>query len=277
MTASAGHASTDVPAVVLVHGWAGSTAAWASLSEHWSAPSPLVAVPLPGSPGASGRFAHTVDGAVDAVREALDAYDGPAVVVGHSMGGQISLELNVDDPRIVGEVVIDPAYGASEADAVASQEWAERIDADGHVAVRSFFDEAMGAALTAGVRRQVLTDVSSTPPATIASYLRSEYLGPAAIGPADRAATLISRRRAPVLALYPSDRAATFERAHAGAGTRVEVWEGRGHYLHLEEPARFCRRLEAWVSGLRTAVLASDGGPAAGRPLRRTASTRRNR
>ncbi len=260
MTASVGMASTPVPATVLVHGWAGSPAVWSSVVERWTAPPPLIPVALPGSPGDSSGLPCTIDGALAAVRRVLDEIGAPVVVVGHSMGGQISLTLAVDDPRVVGEVVIDPAYGATAAEADASAAWAGRIEAIGHAAVREFFDEALGRRLPADSRRAVLADVEATDPAAIASYLRSEYLGPEAIGRADRSAELADRRRVPLLAMYSNEAAAAFERAHARADATIEVWPGRGHYLQLEEPDRFCRRLQAWLAELpATSDLAVPG------------------
>ena len=78
--------------ILLVHGaWHGAWA-WATLEKHLDASERrIVAVDLPSS-GVDAGMLGGLDADVDAVRRALDHLDEPAIVVGHSYGGQVITE-----------------------------------------------------------------------------------------------------------------------------------------------------------------------------------------
>ncbi|MFI2488790.1 alpha/beta fold hydrolase [Promicromonospora kroppenstedtii] len=105
--AAPGADGATVPAVVLVHGITASHRAWPAVVE--ALPGRRVIAPdLRGRgrsndlPGPYGMAAHADD--VAAVIRALA--DGPAVVVGHSMGGFVSLVLTHRHPDLVGRLVL---------------------------------------------------------------------------------------------------------------------------------------------------------------------------
>jgi pimeloyl-ACP methyl ester carboxylesterase len=55
-------------------------------------------------------------------------------------------------------------------------------------------------------------------------------------------------RRCPVLAVHSSPAAAAWERTTLNHPlSRVELWEGTGHYLHKERPAGLAALLRAWA------------------------------
>lgn len=96
-----------LPAVVLVHGITASHRAWPAIAA--ALPGRRVIAPdlrgrgrSNGLPGPYGMAAHADD--VAAVVRALA--DGPAVVVGHSMGGFVSLVLTHRHPDLVGRLVL---------------------------------------------------------------------------------------------------------------------------------------------------------------------------
>jgi pimeloyl-ACP methyl ester carboxylesterase len=85
---------TGSPALVLIHGLGGSTATWdgvvAALSDRYT----TVAVDLlghGGSPVPEDPALYTRDAALTDLDEVLDSIDGPVVLVGHSLGGYLSL------------------------------------------------------------------------------------------------------------------------------------------------------------------------------------------
>ncbi|MFD6445183.1 alpha/beta fold hydrolase [Promicromonospora sp. NPDC060204] len=105
--AAAGPDGAPLPAVVLVHGITASHRAWPAVVE--ALPGRRVIAPdLRGRgrsnalPGPYGMAAHADD--VAAVIGALA--DGPAVVVGHSMGGFVSLVLTHRHPDLVARLVL---------------------------------------------------------------------------------------------------------------------------------------------------------------------------
>ncbi|GAB2622794.1 hypothetical protein GCM10027067_38700 [Pseudactinotalea suaedae] len=187
-------------------------------------------------------------GGVAAVVADLEA-NGPAILVGHSLGGQVTTLAHVARPDlVVAEAVIDPAYGHPDRDRARLEEWALSVERAPLATVEAFVNGAFGPATPEGVRASVLADLRGTDPAAFASYLRSEYLDPGAIGLASASAAVLAGRRRPTLAFYSTESAADLERRTGRA--KVLVWPGHGHYLHLEDPARFVTELDEWLDTL---------------------------
>jgi len=100
---------SDLPNIVLVHG------AWADGSS-WSA----VIEPLQdgGYPVTAPQFPMTSLAAdVARLRQVLARQDGPAIVAGHSYGGQIITALGTDAPNVAGLVYI-AAFGLDEGESI---------------------------------------------------------------------------------------------------------------------------------------------------------------
>jgi pimeloyl-ACP methyl ester carboxylesterase len=252
--------------LVLVHGWAGSAEAWGAIVDALDPAvfSPIIAVRLPHSPGWSGTAEATIAAAADELVDVLQSLPSPAIAVGHSMGAQVTLAAHARRPDLVlGEVVIDPAYGADPAVVDEMGAWADEIVEQGHPAVLGFFTKALGDDVPSEVRARVLEDVRATPSDAIARYLSSEYVDDGALGVAPNTLSAAQRRVSPVLALQATDDGVRRESAlPAPAGSRIERWRGLSHFLHLEQPRRFADLLESWRSevGERTAELVAKPG-----------------
>ncbi|MBT2518261.1 alpha/beta hydrolase [Streptomyces sp. ISL-90] len=249
---------TDATPIVLVHGWAGSAEAWHPIVSRLraKAPQPVVAARLPGSPGAPDGGTSTIPGAAAMLAETLRAQARPVLLVGHSMGAQVTLLAHAMEPdSVLGEVVIDPAYGASHTDHAGMTEWASRIETEGHAATHDFFASA-AATMPPEAGNLLLADHSATHPAVIARYLRSEYLDSGAIGFLAGTRRAAARRTKPVLAIHSTELGASRERMlPAPPGSRVETWIGHGHFLHLESPDRFVETVGAWRRSLANPVV----------------------
>lgn len=247
--------------LVLVHGWAGSAEAWDPLtvSFHDAGIEAVHAVRLPGSPGARPAVSYTVKASVEEVVNVARSSDAPVVLIGHSMGAQISLLAHeLLQEQLLCEVVVDPAYGASDDSKPRMDSWSQEIDREGHEAVRDFFRSALGA-LNAVDASRVTADFEATDSHVIADYLRSEYVDADAVGleAATRAHAL--KRRLPVLALHSQVAGYEFELSlPRPEGSDVQLWRGRGHFLHLEEPDRFVETIVGFIaaSQRQTAPLA---------------------
>lgn len=232
--------------VVLVHGWAGSAESWLPVVDRldprrWTA----MALRLPGSRGAKPGAAFTVTAAAELLIRTLTDLSSPAVIVGHSMGAQVTLLAHAARPEgVLSEVVIDPAYGATPESVSGMSAWAERIRRQGIDAVSGFFEAATR---DASVARQVLADLHETSPEAIASYLMSEYIDEGAVGCASATRAAAAGRRRPVLSLHSNPASADRE-ASLGSipASRSVTWQGHGHYLHLEDPDRFVTLLDEW-------------------------------
>lgn len=235
--------------VVFVHGWAGSAESWRPVLELldprvWDAR----AVRLPGSPTAS-TTTTTVDAAATELVDLLRLWPQPALLVGHSMGAQVTMLAHGRAPSAVrGEVVIDPAYGAAGSEKPRMAAWADRIDREGHQAVAAFFESATPG-MPAGVAHRLINDLYNTSATTIARYLRSEYVDTEAIGLLPATVAAAARRVRPVLSLHSTAESATREAAlPSPPGSSSRTWSGHGHFLHLEDPQRFVTDLTGWLS-----------------------------
>ncbi len=96
-------------AIVLVHGWIGSSALWDLLLPLLSPGRRVLAPDLPGHGGAGipPGFAFTLDGFAGFIRQlALAEGIGSMVLVGHSMGGMIALHYARQYPEEVARLVL---------------------------------------------------------------------------------------------------------------------------------------------------------------------------
>jgi pimeloyl-ACP methyl ester carboxylesterase len=106
--------------LLLLHGVGESSASWRGVLPRLADRYTVYAPDLPGygasdplAPGTEGgptpeRFAAVMAAFLDTLT-AADA--GPAVVVGHSLGGGIALELALGHPELVGRLVLEDAAG----------------------------------------------------------------------------------------------------------------------------------------------------------------------
>ena len=93
------------PPVLLLHGFLGRGADWDAVRVHLPAAWDVRAPDLPGHGATVGLRpdAYTMDGAAARLADALD---GPADVVGYSMGGRLALHLAVTRPEAVRRLVL---------------------------------------------------------------------------------------------------------------------------------------------------------------------------
>lgn len=235
--------------VVLVHGWAGSAESWRPIRQLLAGEALRVhALRLPGSPGASPAAAPSIGGATQSLIDLLRGIGRPSVIVGHSLGGQVTMRAHGAVPALVSsEVVIDPAYGGASSDRAAMRRWADEIDAGGHEAIAEFFESAAKGLDRADLER-LRADLAATSASVIAGYLRSEYVDADAVGLLPTSARAAALRRKPVLALHSSSEGVARERAlPSPAGSRIDLWQGSGHYLHLQHPLDFAELLVRWA------------------------------
>ena len=99
---------TNGPLAILIHGWSSSSFTWKPVLPALSKRYRCIAVDLPGfgqSPAAHG--APTIVGYADMVASIVEhATDRAAIVLGHSMGGQIATTLALRHPMLVERLVL---------------------------------------------------------------------------------------------------------------------------------------------------------------------------
>lgn len=249
--------------LVFVHGWAGSSGVWRSVIDALPHDSPfgeVIALDLPGSPRAPGGLGGaTIPEAARVLVDTLRGFSEPAIVVGHSMGAQITLAAQALAPEAIhSEVVLDPAYGGGEHDRAELAGWVDRIRTDGHAGLEDFFREALGPEVPDHDRQAVLHDFRATKLDVILSYLESEYLADDAIGLFPQTARAAAQRTRPVLSLYiRSASLGLTQSLPAPTGSIDELWPG-SHFFHLEDPHRFVERLIAWAQVSRGSELSTQ-------------------
>jgi pimeloyl-ACP methyl ester carboxylesterase/CRP-like cAMP-binding protein len=98
------------PVAVLIHGWSSSSFTWAPILPVLNRRYRCIAIDLPGfgrSPRPSAR--PTIADYADLVAQIIETFkddDGTALVLGHSMGGQIAAKLALQHPMLVERLVL---------------------------------------------------------------------------------------------------------------------------------------------------------------------------
>ncbi|WP_327674174.1 alpha/beta fold hydrolase [Kitasatospora sp. NBC_00458] len=103
----------DVPPIVLVHGTRLSAAQWSNQLPALEQDFPVTAVDLPGH-GSRSAQPWSLDAATDVIAAAVDALGrGPALVVGHSLGGYAALEFARRRPELLRGLVLAGASAST--------------------------------------------------------------------------------------------------------------------------------------------------------------------
>jgi pimeloyl-ACP methyl ester carboxylesterase len=289
------HARPDAPPIVLVHGLGGSTVNWhlvgPGLSEQLG--TRVTAIDLPGFGRTRAPDRATSFEAHRHVVTALLRERGPAVLVGNSMGGSISVSLAARHPELVrGLVLVNAAYprpnGNLDQLARTAKFATLTLPRVATPVVNARARRLGSAGLVDATLRFVLAEPEQLDPDVRSRLIelateRREY--PEAAGAyAHSGGTLfrylVTRMRADLDALtVPTmivhgrhDRLVPVSFARAVARRRTE-WKyvelaDCGHAPQLESPARFVEVVKRWNAGARRS--AEPGEPAspsgAGRP-----------
>lgn len=122
------------PAVVLLHGLGDSAATWSGVAERLADRFETIAVDLLGhgdSPHPDDPDEFTRDRALDDIDDVLATLDGPAVLVGHSLGGYLALAHAATRPGVArGLVLLNTGPGFR--DEAKREAWNERSRRNGH-------------------------------------------------------------------------------------------------------------------------------------------------
>jgi pimeloyl-ACP methyl ester carboxylesterase len=236
------------PAVVLVHCWSCDRHLWDGMVPRLAKERRVVTIDLAGH-GASGRDRKewTIAAFGEDVRAVVDALGLRRVVlVGHSMGGPVTLEAARLMPgRVVGLVPVDTGLNVEQtsspeevAGIMAAFEKDYRGTADQFTRKYMFTPKGDPALID-----RVAAKNAAAPPEIAISCLRAAL--------SYDARPTLKEVRVPAHAvnadLYPTDVEAN--RRHF-ASYDVTLMKGVGHYLMLEDPARFSELLAAAIAQL---------------------------
>lgn len=249
--------AADAPPVLLLHGFAGSSADWEPLAGGVAeAGFRAVLVDLPGHgatdrPRDAGRYAIE-ETALDLVDLLADRGLDAAHWVGYSMGGRVALYVAATRPDRVTSLCLESASPGIEAEPARAERRTadERLAADIEARGIDWFADSWGAkpifatqqALPDAVRATLRARRLANDPAGLAGSLRGlgqgvqPYLG-ARLGAVRCPALLVTGSRDAKYTELAARLAAEFPR-----GRHVTV-PGAGHNVHLEDPDAFARAL----------------------------------
>ena len=242
------------PALLLLHGFTGSSATWAPLSEALGDRFATIAVDLPGhgassAPSNAGRYALGRL-AADLARVLDRLGVARAAVLGYSMGGRAALRFALEHPERVSALVLESSSPGiadpveREARRESDTALAEAIERDGVAAFVERWEAlplwATQRALPAAVRDKLRAQRLANSPRGLANSLRGAGAGAGVeVDVTERLPALdiptlliVGARDAKYVAL-----ARSMERVMPRA--RLSIVEGAGHAVHLERPAEF--------------------------------------
>lgn len=246
-------------ALVFVHCWACNRAFWREQADAFAARYRVVTLDLAGH-GMSGkdRPRWSILGLADDVIAVADALGlSRIVLVGHSMGGPVALEVARRlRGRVLGVVLVDTLHDATaRRTEAAARADADRLQADfaGYFAdLSALFARGSDPAVRHWVERQAQ---AANHAAAIALKLDTPNVDGAALL---RGAGVPIRAINAMPPLSDPTAAAANQRL---ADYQVTLVDGAGHFLPLEQPARFNAELQRWLSSLTERVVPAGGGP----------------
>jgi len=227
-------------ALVFVHGWSCDRTYWRHQVPEFAEASRVVAIDLAGH-GASGAgrtsWSMPSFGAdVVAVADALKLQD--MVLIGHSMGGDVSVEaaLSLGD-RVAGIVWVDTYHRLTEPET--SEQVAAFLDPfrrDFVGTTRALVQRMFPSVADAGLVEQVAGAMSAAPPDIAFDTLHHAFINE---GPVMAA---LPSLHVPVVAIN-ADYQPTDEASLRRYGVETVVGSEVGHFLMLEDPDQFNRLL----------------------------------
>ena len=259
--------SEGAPVLLLVHGMAGSSATWQAAIDELSPHFRVVAPDLPGH-GRSDkpRGDYSLGAYASVLRDLLHQLDlGPATVVGQSLGGGITMQFAYQYPELCERLVLVGSGGLGEE--VSGLLRALTLPGVDYVlppAFAPFIDNTVSSVT------RMLGRVGLRPSAE----LEQMWLAYRSLGDAETRTAFLHTLRSvvdhrgqrvsaldklylaaqiPTLIVWgEQDRIIPVQHAHdahaAIPGSRLEIFDDSGHFLHAEEPARFAALLRDFVA-----------------------------
>ncbi|MFC9586227.1 alpha/beta fold hydrolase [Streptomyces yangpuensis] len=119
--------ATDAPPIVLVHGTRFSAGQWSPQLSSLQGDFRVAAVDLPGH-GARAAEHWSLDAATEVIAAAAEQLDhGPALVVGHSLGGYAALEFARRRPELLRGLVLAGASASTKGAWATPYRWVARL------------------------------------------------------------------------------------------------------------------------------------------------------
>jgi len=248
-------ASEETPTLVFLHGRGHAAPIWVDWLISFGATRRVAAIDLPGfghsgaaplSPGAEGGLAFFADPIEDVL-----AKKGPVVLVGHSLGGLVALELALRRAVEVRALVLVAAMGLSPIVSARARAYL-RFGPERLAKVKAalpFLADASGRGDIAELREELYLVRGGRPEAKRAF----DSMLPL-VGPAFHRQTELGRVDVPTLLIWGSDDEAFPLPIAIDAASRIPRADlrvlGRGHSPHLEASDESIRAVRGFVESL---------------------------
>jgi pimeloyl-ACP methyl ester carboxylesterase len=220
----------DGLAVVLVHSLAGTAQQWAEQLRHLRQSRRAVAFDFRGHgrSDAPKNGDYTIAGMAADIAATVDSLGlDRFVLVGHSMGGGAALVYAGMHPeRVLGLMLIDPIGDGKQIPAAEATGFLTGLESDYDNASQAYWTSIAGP--DSAIRERLLSDLKSTPKATVTRVLREVMkFDP---DPA------LARYSGPKLSIVTPHNDMAFSLHRLGQGFPHQVVEGTGHWIQLDKP-----------------------------------------
>ena len=220
----------DGLALVLVHSLAGTAQQWAEQLRHLRQSRRAVAFDFRGHgrSDAPKNGDYTIAGMAADIAATVDSLGlDRFVLVGHSMGGGAALVYAGMHPeRVLGLMLIDPIGDGKQIPAAEATSFLTGLESDYDNASQAYWTSIAGP--DSAIRERLLSDLKSTPKATVTRVLREVMkFDP---DPA------LARYSGPKLSIVTPHNDMAFSLHRLGKGFPHQVVEGTGHWIQLDKP-----------------------------------------
>ncbi|MEY8709895.1 alpha/beta fold hydrolase [Mangrovibacter phragmitis] len=244
-------------ALILLHGWVADSHDWSwqipELEQHYR----VIAVDLRGHGRSevmpSGAYTpdHYAADIISLIQKALPGQK--AVLIGHSMGGQIAARIASERPDLVDAVIsVDGSLGFDQSFAPLFQQTAERLQREDPASVTSemiqnFYDAATPAAFKTWHSRRMF----GMPEAPFRESFGPLFVGPEQVGVGQGSEALLRSLNIPFYHMCRYvEQAIAMRPWFSHPKSKVDVWEHASHWIMKDRPDDVNAAIIDWLNKL---------------------------
>ncbi|WP_078430087.1 alpha/beta fold hydrolase [Alkalihalobacterium alkalinitrilicum] len=227
--------------ILFIHGAGGSSNKWREMDELLQGV-PFESIDLPGHGSNGDVIAETVEEYAQRLSEALKE---DVIVVGHSMGGMIGIELAARNQHVKGLVLAASNYEVPVHPKIISQ-------LENGIFPEFLFLASYGKSVDEELMEQEKADLDKTPVSVALNDFKACDLY-------KNGKATIAQLSVPILAIYgDEDRLlppnAQAEITSINESISTELIAGSGHYVQLEQPKLFANHVQAFYEQIKKTV-----------------------
>jgi pimeloyl-ACP methyl ester carboxylesterase len=239
----ASHGQPEGTPVVLIHGAGGNRLLWGSQIRSLSLSHHVAAVDLPGHGRSDGPGMATIAELAEVAAEVVGCLGSRAVVVGHSMGGGVAMQLALERPNLVaGLVLVATGSRLRVAPSLLAS-----LRSDFALAAESIAGLAFAPETASKIRKRGERALLAAGPDTLPADFR-------ACDAFDVQARLASISAPCLVICGAKDRMTPLKYSEylsrAICGAHLQVVESAGHMVMLEKPAAVSHAILAFLASL---------------------------